>query len=209
MTNTPDLPAPLAGNLDVPPSVWAGSHRVEEQLPEGLIAVYTRPQGLILDTTGTALLPAITAGRRCIAFVPTDPTTLLDTTEQRALGQIRLVDPDDLPTAVSAYTDEADLVIATSDAAHSPGWWPAVRGALRTGGHLAVMCATPDSHAGIVTGAAAVGLAFTQHLVTVSGAVLDEAVTTEANLNDRKRRRRAHTRSHRDVYVFANPRRPV
>jgi len=214
MTKPNKLPAQLAGNLDVPPSVWADSRRLEEHLPEGLIAVYTSAAGLVLDATGAALIPAVIAGRRCVSLVPEergDLVALLDTldAEQRSLAQVRLVDSDAVPGAVAAFTDEADLVLATAEVTRAAGWWPAARGALRVGGHAAIVCGTVDVgvHAKIVTGATSAGLAFTQHLVAVSSAVLDEAVAAEAVGDDGRRRRggKVHARSHRDVYVFRNP----
>lgn len=168
MTKPNKLPAQLAGNRDVPPSAWADPRRVEEHLPEGLVAVYTNAGGLVLDAVGAALIPAVTAGCRCVSFVSGERADLVEflstfDAEQRALGQVHQADVDEMAAAVSALTDEADLVFATCE----------------------VSCtADADSHAKIVTGATSAGLAFTRHLVAVSNAVLDEATAVEVSMDN-------------------------
>lgn len=201
-----DLSDQSTGNVDVPVSVWVDHHCIERDLPAGLLAFYTPPpDGLVLDALGVMAEAATAAGRRCITLIPGDPGDV--STEATSGASTRLVDVASLPGTVAAFTAEVALIVASREAAAQAGWWPAVQGALRPGGHVAIVCGTADvdTHASIMSGAISTGLSFTQHLVITSSKALDDAVAAEATTTDARRgRTKTHRRRHRDVYVFTN-----
>lgn len=211
MPERPRPPAQWGGNLDVPLSVITSARSVEH-LAEELIDRYTGTNGLVLDATGAALPAAAAAERRFVGLLPDaladEVSTSLDSLDpHHEIDQrLRRIDTEALPGAVSTFIGEVGLIVATDTAAAQPGWWGACRGAVRPGGHVAVVCVTANSteHTALVTCATGAGMGYAQHLVATSTTALDAAMADAAATDPRFRARPARRRHH-DVFVFRAP----
>lgn len=183
-----DFPEHVRGNLDVPASVWVDHREIERDLPTGLVVAYTSPGGFILDATGLLSVAAGFSDRRYAPLLPKRPREML--------------------AVLADAAGTVDLIAAWDDTVEVMGWWPAAVTGLRSGGHVAVICASGDvgRQSSIIAGASAAGLGFIQHLVVATPEALDDAAAAEAApVAGRRSSRRRFRRRHWDVYMFRHP----